>query len=101
MSFFDVLTHRYQLSTIGSGRVGTTHAGLKLLSRPRPGSPLVMYNVARHRRIVTSRVVRVYSEAGVDGSFVETANSLYLLQLDRLPSPSHRILFRPCHELAV
>ncbi|MEM6989431.1 MAG: hypothetical protein AAF721_03005 [Myxococcota bacterium] len=101
MSFLDLLSHRYQLNTIVDGRVSSSHDGMHLLSRPRVGSRLVMYGISNHKRIVTSRVVRVYDHPGVDGTFVETGNSVYLLQLERVAAPSHRMDFATTAELSV
>ena len=89
MSISDVLSHRYQLSTIVSGRIAETHDGMHLLSRPRVGSRLVMYGLHSACRIVTSRVARIYAQPDVEGTFVQTGNSLYLLQLDRIAAPLH------------
>ena len=91
MSYLDVLSHRYRLSSIVFGRVTATHEGMHLLSRPKVGSRLVMYGVLDGKRIVTSRVARVYTQPGLDGTLVETGNSLYLLQLDRIAAPQHSL----------
>lgn len=101
MSYSDVLSHRYQLSTIVDGRVSTTHDEMHLLSRPRVGSRLVLYGLGNRKRIVTSRIVRVYSVPDVDGTFIETGNSTYLLQLERVAAPRHMIEFHNTAELSV
>lgn len=100
MSFFDALSHRYQLSTIVQGQVSATHEGMHLMSRPRVGAKMVLYGIRNCKRIVTSRVARMYSQPGVDGTFVETGNSVYLLQLERVAAPIHRIDFGPTAELS-
>ena len=101
MSFFDILSHRYQLSTIIDGQVCTTHRGMHLLSRPRIGSRMVLYGIRNHKRIITSRVARLYSYPRVDGTLVETGNSLYLLQLERVAAPVARIDFSSSTEMSV
>lgn len=91
MSLLDPLAHRYQLASIHQGRVQDRHLGMHLLHRPVPGARLVMYGGDGRRRIVTSRITRTYHLPNVDGTFVETGNSLYLLQLESLPVSSGRI----------
>ena len=101
MSFFDVLSHRYTLSGITNGRIDSSHDGMHLLSRPKVGSRMVMYGLQSRKRIVTSRSVRIYDEPGIDGTFIETGNSTYLLQLERVAAPRHMIEFHNTAELSV
>ena len=91
MSTSDPLAHRYQLASIRQGRVESRIVGMHLLHRPTPGARLVMYGPDGLRRIVTSRITRTFHLPNVDGTFVETGNSLYLLQLESLPVSSGRI----------
>lgn len=82
MASFDPLAHRYVLATLVDGRVTAQHRGLYLLAMPQAGSRLVLYGLEDSRRIVTSRIVRTFTHPGIDGTFIETGNSLYLLRLD-------------------
>ncbi|MBL4685216.1 MAG: hypothetical protein JKY37_11545 [Nannocystaceae bacterium] len=101
MSSFDILSHRYQLNTIVDGHVTATHQGMHLLARPREGARLVMFERVSNKRLVTSRVVRVYNRPEVEGTFVETGNSVYLLERERLAAPVHPVAFDTTEKVAV
>jgi len=100
MSFFDVFSHRYTLSGLSDGRITSSHEGMHLLARPKVGSRMAMYGLKSGKRIVTSKVVRIYNQPGVEGTFIETGNSTYLLQLERVAAPLQLIEFHSA-ELSV
>jgi hypothetical protein len=73
--------HSFRLTTIRSQRVARdVNGSVRMLTEPRVGRPMVMYGSHNDRRIVTSRVVRMFEDFTVEGTYVETENTLYLLQ---------------------
>lgn len=85
--------HRYSLTTLRStkGRFSERSYGVQMVDQPRIGSPMVMFGPDGNRRIVTSRVVRLYDDTHGTGTYVETANTLYFLE-NRLV-PRRRVRF--------
>lgn len=73
--------HSFRLTTIRSERASREDAhAVRMLAQPRVGRPMVMYGAHGDRRIVTSRVVRMFEDFTVEGTYVQTENTLYLLQ---------------------
>lgn len=70
------------LTTLRStlGRFQRTRCEVRLLGTPCVGRPLVMFDLDDQRRVVTSRVVRLFEDARRAGTFVETQNTLYLVE---------------------
>lgn len=83
----DFLDRSFCLTTIRGGRPTRTRPGLRMLTQPTVGGPLVLYGSYDARRLVTSPVVRMFSDAASGGTYVETNNSLYLLETE--PSAAH------------
>jgi hypothetical protein len=81
-TFADFIDRSFCLTTIRGGRPTRTRSHLRLLSQPAVGGPLVLYGTYDARRLVTSPVVRMFSDAGGGGTYVETNNSLYLLRAE-------------------
>jgi hypothetical protein len=81
-TFADFLDLSFSLTTIRGGHATRTRPGLRMLTQPSVGGPLVLYGTYDARRLVTSPVVRMFSDAGSGGTYVETNNSLYLLQTE-------------------
>ena len=79
-TFADFLDRSFCLTTIRGGRATRTRPNLRMLTRPAVGGPLVLYGTYDARRLVTSPVVRMFSDAAGGGTYVETNNSLYLLR---------------------
>ena len=73
---------RYRLIKLRGGRVLEDRSDLHLLTAPAIGRRLVMYRGRSNRRIVTSPVVRMYQDSTAWGTYCETTNSVYLLQVD-------------------
>ena len=78
-TFADFFDRSFSLTTIRGGRAMRSRAGLRMLTRPAIGGRLVLYGTANDRRLVTSPVVRMFSDTDGGGTYVETNNSLYLL----------------------
>ncbi len=74
--------HRYRLIKLRGGSVLDDREDLHLLTAPAVGRRLVMYRSRSNRRIVTSPVVRMYQDTTAWGTYFETRNSVYLLQVD-------------------
>jgi hypothetical protein len=73
--------HSFRLTTIRTERASRDNGSpVRMLAQPRVGRPMVMYGSEGNRRIVTSRVVRMFEDFTVEGTYVETENTLYLLQ---------------------
>jgi hypothetical protein len=73
--------HSFQLTTIRP-EPGARAQGyaVRMLTQPTVGRPMVMYGRGGDRRIVTSRVVRMFEDFSAEGTYVQTENTLYLLQ---------------------
>jgi hypothetical protein len=54
--------------------------GVRVVGWPTVGRPLVMYGGDGNRRIVTSPVIRMFTGTQTHGTFIQTRNSLYLLE---------------------
>lgn len=81
-TFADFLDRSFCLTTIRGGRATRTRPGLRMLTKPSVGGRLVLYGTFDDRRLVTSRVVRLFDDLAAGGTYVETHNSLYLLTLE-------------------
>ena len=70
------------LTTLRStlGRFQRTRCEVRLVETPCVGRPLVMFDLDDRRRVVTSRVIRLFEDARKAGTFVETQNTLYLVE---------------------
>jgi hypothetical protein len=74
--------YRYRLVKYRGGQISSHSADLHLLTAPAVGRRLIMYRGRSNRRIITSPVLRMYQDERTWGTFFETRNSLYLLQVD-------------------
>lgn len=73
--------HSFRLTTIRPQRSKREKdTAVRMLAQPTVGRPMVMYGSQGDRRIVTSRVVRMFEDFTVQGTYVQTENTLYLLQ---------------------
>lgn len=79
-TFADFLDRSFCLTTIRGSQATKSRPGLRMLTEPAVGGPLVLYGTYDARRLVTSPVVRMFDDAGGGGTYVETNNSLYLLE---------------------
>jgi hypothetical protein len=75
-------SHRYRLIEYRGGQIAGHSADLHLLKPPTVGQRLIMYRGRSNRRIITSPVLRMFHDATAWGTYFETRNSLYLLQVD-------------------
>ena len=73
--------HSFQVTTVAPQRADrASRDDVRMLTHPTVGRPMVMFGRGGNRRIVTSRVVRMYEDFTVEGTYVQTENTLYLLQ---------------------
>lgn len=73
--------HSFQVTTIRPEHGAHAQGyAVRMLTQPTVGRPMVMYGRGGDRRIVTSRVVRMFEDFTVEGTYVQTENTLYLLQ---------------------
>jgi hypothetical protein len=72
----------FRLTTIRStvGRFDRRRYGVRVVGAPAVGRPMVMFGGDGNHRIVTSRVVRVFEDREASGTYVQTENTLYLLE---------------------
>ena len=80
----------FRLTTIRStvGRFERQGYGVRLVGSPAVGRPMVMFGGDGNHRIVTSRVVRMFEDSEASGTYVQTENTLYLLeQSETMPIP--------------
>ena len=54
--------------------------GVRVVGWPQVGRPMVMYGGDGNDRIVTSPVIRMFCGTESRGTFVQTRNTLYLLE---------------------
>jgi hypothetical protein len=74
--------YRYRLTKYRGGQVADQSGDLHLLTPPAVGRRLVMYGGRSNRRIITGPVLRMYQDPSAWGTYFETSNSVYLLQVD-------------------
>jgi hypothetical protein len=78
----DFLDRLCSLTTLRHGAGKFTRPGLRMLTPPAIGAPLVLYGVADARQLITSPVVRMLKDAAGGVAYVETGNTVYLLRAE-------------------